>query len=147
MSVIQGLLSLTGRLLLVTIFVSSAIMGKILNFNATVALMTEHGVPLPTVALVGAIAFLLVGGVSVGLGLFTRLGATLLLIFLGSATYCFHDFWTIAPDQTAAVQAQMVQFLKNLALGGGMLFLIANGAGVGSLDRLIWRPAKADEDD
>ena len=60
-----------------------------------------------------------------------RIGATLLLVFLVLATYYFHDFWTFeGQDQ----QMQMIQFMKNMALMGAMLFIIANGPGPWSLD-------------
>ena len=74
----------------------------------------------------GAIAFLLVGSALVILGWKTRLGATLLLVFLGLATFYFHDFWNFRGE---AMKAQQQQFSKNLAIGGGLLLLIAHGPG------------------
>jgi putative oxidoreductase len=82
--------------------------------------------------LAGAIVFLLVGSVSVILGFKARFGATLLLVFLALATYYFHDFWTF--DDPQARQMQTIQFMKNLGLMGAMLFIMANGAGVMSVD-------------
>jgi putative oxidoreductase len=61
----------------------------------------------------------------------TRWGALLLLLFLLPTTYLFHDFWNLTGE---AAQGQQIQFMKNLALGGAMLFLIANGGGAWSLD-------------
>jgi putative oxidoreductase len=83
--------------------------------------------------LAGAIVFLIAGSLSVILGFKTRIGAGLLLVFLVLATYFFHDFWTLEDAQ--AQQAQMIQFMKNLALMGTMLFLMANGPGQMSLDQ------------
>jgi len=122
----QAVVSLLGRLMLVAIFLMSAVGNKIPNFNATVKAMNGEGVPLPAVALVGAIAFLLVGSALVILGWKTRLGATLLLVFLALATFFFHDFWNFSGD---AVNAQQIQFSKNLAIAGGLLLLIAHGPG------------------
>jgi putative oxidoreductase len=82
--------------------------------------------------LVGAIAFLLVGGASVVLGLYARFGALLLLVFLVLATYYFHGFWRLEDAQ--AQQEQTIQFMKNLSMMGAMLFIIANGPGAWSLD-------------
>ena len=90
------------------------------------------GIPAHKYLLCGAIVFLILGGLSVAAGLKARLGACMLLLFLIGATYYFHDFWNAEADQQPA---EMIQFLKNLALGGTMLFIIANGAGPGSLDR------------
>ena len=72
----------------------------------------------------------------------TKIGASLLLIFLILATYFFHDFWTFEGD---ARQQQMIQFLKNVSLMGTMLFLLANGPGATSLDTRKLRVAHEDD--
>ena len=82
--------------------------------------------------LVGAIVFLIAGSISVITGFKARIGAALLLVFLLLATYYFHDFWTL--DEPQAQQEQMIQFMKNLALMGAMLLIIANGSGPMSMD-------------
>ncbi|MDB5351011.1 MAG: yphA [Planctomycetota bacterium] len=129
---IQGVLAVLGRILLCTIFLMSAVGNDIPNFNAVAGYMAKEGVPYPRFLLAGAIAFLIVGSLSVILGFQARIGATLLLIFLALATYYFHDFWTINDPQ--AKQEQMIQFLKNLGLMGAMLLIIANGPGPMSVD-------------
>lgn len=138
MHAIRGLLSLSARLMIAAIFLASALEpkgGKIMNFNAVVELMAAKGVPSPTILLGGAIAFLVLGGVSLVLGYKARWGAFLLLVFLGAATYYFHPVWKLGPDTPPAeMRDQTIQFMKNLALMGTMLFLIANGTGPWSLD-------------
>ena len=127
----QGGLSVVARTMMTLIFLLSAVGNKIPQFSAVAEKMELEGVPVPGLMLVGAIGFLVVGSVSVIVGLWTRVGAGLLLVFLILATYYFHDFWAFeGPEQ----QAQMIQFMKNVSLMGGMLFLIANGAGGLSLD-------------
>jgi putative oxidoreductase len=123
-----------GRLLLCTIFVMSTIMNKIVNFSGTVTHMQKEGVPPARFALVGAIIFLIVGSISVIIGMKARIGALLLLVFLVLATYYFHDFWTFEGE---AAQEQTIQFMKNLALMGAMLFIIGNGAGPWSVDSYL----------
>jgi putative oxidoreductase len=135
MHAVRGFLSLLARLMLAAIFLMSAVAGKIMNFNGTVERMAAEGVPSPTILLGGAIAFLIVGGLSIVLGFWGRFGACLLLVFLGAATYYFHDFWKLPPDTPPErMQMEVISFLKNLALMGAMLFLIANGTGPWSLD-------------
>jgi len=85
---------------------------------------------------------LILGGLSIVLGYKARLGALLLLVFLGAATYYFHDFRKAAPEDQ---QREMIQFMKNLALMGTMVFFLANGTGPWSLDNR--RAASADEAD
>lgn len=130
---IQGLLAVLGRLMIATIFLMSAFGNKIPKFNDVVAFMTAEGVPQPKILLAGAIAFLILGGISIVLGYRARTGAFLLLVFLAAATYYFHDFWKLAPDDPDS-KNQMIQFMKNLSLMGTMVFLIANGPGPWSLD-------------
>jgi putative oxidoreductase len=131
MGVIQGLLALLGRIMIATIFLLSAVGNKIPKFNDVAGYMAAEGVPQPKILLAGAIAFLILGALSLVLGYKARLGAFLLLVFLGAATYFFHDFW-LAPAEKQ--QAEMIQFMKNLALMGTMVFIMANGAGPWSLD-------------
>ncbi len=128
---LQALVSIFGRLCLVTIFLMSALGNKIPNFNGVAAYMGSAGVPQPQVLLAGAIAFLIIGGVTVLLGWKARLGAGLLAVFLVLATYYFHDFWNLP---AAEQQNEMIQFMKNLGLLGAMLLIMANGPGAGSLD-------------
>ena len=140
MGIIQGILACVGRLMIAVIFLLSALGNKIWNFSNVAELMASKGMPQNIILgipahkylLCGAIVFLITGGLSVAIGFKARLGAFMLLLFLLAATYYFHDFWNAESDKQPA---EMIQFLKNLALTGTMLFIIANGAGPGSLDK------------
>lgn len=123
--------TLLGRLMIVTIFVLSAVGNKIPNFSGVASYMASEGVPAPQFLLAGAILFLIVGSVTVLLGYQARFGAGLLLTFLALATYYFHDFWNFQGQEQ---QMQMIQFLKNLSMMGTMVFLMANGPGPASVD-------------
>ncbi|MDG3006818.1 DoxX family protein [Paludisphaera mucosa] len=136
----QGLVSVAGRVALSTIFLLSAVGNKIPNFNQVSDLLGSKGLPAPKFLLLGAIAFLVAGSLSVIAGWKTRLGALLLFLFLLPTTYLFHDFWN-HPGQEG--QEQMIQFMKNLSMAGAMLFLIANGGGAWSLDSRRSQSAKA----
>lgn len=124
-------LNVLSRLLLVTIFILSAF-NKITGFSGVQGYMASKGMPLTALLLAGAIVFLLAGGFSVLLGYRARIGATLLIVFLIPATLIFHNFWGAAPE---AAQGEMIHFMKNLGLLGGLLHIVANGAGPGSLDQ------------
>ena len=129
---LQGIITVIGRIMLSMIFLMSAVGNKVPNFNQVAGYMASEGVPAAQLMLVGAIVFLIAGSVSVIVGFKARIGATLLLIFLVLATYFFHDFWTF--EDAAEKQQQMIQFMKNMALMGAMIFVIANGSGPMSLD-------------
>jgi putative oxidoreductase len=128
---IRGLVTVLGRILLCAIFLMSAVGNDIPEFKKTTEKMESIGVPYAQVMLAGAIVFLIAGSLSVILGYKAHFGATLLFVFLVLATYYFHAFWKEAGE---AQQVQMINFTKNVALMGAMLFIMANGAGPMSLD-------------
>lgn len=115
---------LAGRVLIATIFVISGY-GKIGGYEATQAYMAATGVPgglLPLVILTE-----LGGGMLIIAGLFTRYAAFALAGFSILSGILFHG--------DSADQMQQILFMKNLAMAGGLLFLVVNGAGSISLDR------------
>lgn len=154
-NVFQGVLTIAGRVLLALIFLMSAVGNKIPQFSSVVQTMENQGIPAPQIMLVGAIVFLLAGSLSIIVGFKARIGAALLLIFLVLASYYFHDFWTWPEEamwvlntneerRQSAQQLEMISFMKNLALMGAMLMIIANGPGPMSLDaRRVARPPQS----
>ena len=119
----QKYIPLLARICLSGIFLKAGV-NKLLAPAATQQAMAERGVPFPGILLIPTIAVLLVGGLSVLLGYKVRLGAWLLIGFLIPATLIFHTQFPV--EETA--------FLKNLGLMGGLLLLVAFGAGGISLD-------------
>jgi putative oxidoreductase len=116
---------LIGRVLLVAIFVMSGI-GKIMDPANTTAYMTAAGMPMASMFLVLAILAELGGSISVLLGYKTRWGALLLIVFTIPATLIFH---THLGDKI-----QMIMFMKNISMLGGLTLLLAGGPGAWSLD-------------
>ena len=131
---VRGFVSLLARLMIAVVFLS-AVINKVTQFSSTAAYMASEGVPNPKFALFGAIGLLLIGCLSVLLGAWTRIGAIALLVFLAAATFYFHDFWRFA--DAGQRQLQTIQFMKNLAIGGGLLSLVASGGGPWSVDGWI----------
>jgi len=122
---------LAGRILIALIFVFAGF-GKITGFEGTVGYIASKGLPLPQLAAIGAIIVELGGGIMLVLGLKTRWAAAAILIFTALAALIFHDFWAASPDQA---QNQMIHFMKNMAIVGGLLFVVIHGGGALSLDR------------
>lgn len=119
---------LAGRLLLAAIFLITGL-GKIGAYAATAGYMESAGIPgelLPAV-----IAFEVLAAIALVVGWKTRLTALLLAGFTLLSGLVFHSNF--------ADQIQMVMFLKNVAIAGGLLLLVANGAGALSLDRRFGR--------
>lgn len=121
---------LAARLGVGAIFLVSGL-GKLAAWSGTAAYAGSKGVP--EVLLAGATALELVGAISLLLGWKTRLGAGAILAFLVPVTLVFHAFW--AADG-AEVQAQLIQFLKNVGIGGGVTAILVAGPGTLSLDAL-----------
>ena len=122
---------LAGRILMALIYLRSGF-GKVTNFAATAGFMASKGMPMTEVLLVGAIVFELGGAVMLALGWKMRWGALLLILFTIPATLVFHDFWAV---DAAQYQNQLNHFLKNVAMVGGLVYMMAFGAGPLSLDK------------
>jgi putative oxidoreductase len=122
---------LLGRLMLAYIFVLSGY-GKIVGFAGTAGSMANYGMPMVEVLLVATIAIELVGGLMLVVGWKARWAALAIFLFIIPATLIFHAFWAVPQEQ---VMMQTIQFQKNLAIMGGMLFVFFCGPGRLSLDR------------
>jgi putative oxidoreductase len=119
----QNLTDLLGRILIAAIFLTSGI-HKIAAYAATQAYMESMGVPGALLPLV--IALEVLGSIAVILGYQTRLSAFLLAGFSVLAALLFH--------RQPGDPMQSILFMKNLALAGGFLLLVARGPGEWSLD-------------
>lgn len=121
---------LAGRTLLALIFILSGI-GKFMDWSSNVAYMETQGLVWIPLFLAAAAIVEIAGGLSVLTGTFARVGALLLFLYLIPVTLLFHDFWTL---EGAARQTQMINFLKNLSVMGGLLLVVGYGAGRMSVD-------------
>jgi len=117
---------LAGRLLLAYIFALSGY-GKIGGFAGTAKYMAAKGMPMVEVLLVGAILIELVGGLMLAVGWKARWAAWAIFLFIIPTTLIFHPAW--------ADPSQAIQFNKNLAIMGGMLYVAFMGPGRLSLDK------------
>ncbi len=132
-----GWLAPVGRVLLSLIFIMSAV-GKLQAWQGTAQMMADRGLPAPDVLLSVAVGLELVGGVLIVLGLYARWGAIVLLLFLVPVSLIMHNFWALPADQA---RDQMINFMKNVSIAGGLVFLLAVGAGPVSIDAMRERRA------
>jgi putative oxidoreductase len=113
------------RLLTAAIFIVSGL-GKIAAPAMTQAYIASAALPMPTFAYLIAIVIEVIGGLFLVIGFQTRATAAVLAAFVVATALSFHhDF---------ADQNQLVHFLKNIAITGGLLQVIAFGAGSFSFD-------------
>jgi len=123
--------ALLGRILLAGIFVISGFQ-KITGFGDTVGSIADKGLPLPQVLAVIAILIECVGGLAIIAGWKTRWAAAAFIVFLIVITPIFHGYWASPPDQ---MMEQQINFMKNVAILGGSLLLLAFGPGRYSVDK------------
>ena len=123
-------LLLAGRILLGWIFLASG-WAKINNIAGTTAYMAGLGLSPPEACAYFASIVELVLGVALILGLATRYAGIAAFIWVLIATAIAHRYWTYP---AAAQGAQYNNFLKNLAIMGGALYVFVYGAGSYSAD-------------
>jgi putative oxidoreductase len=120
---VQDLAAPIGRILLALMFVVAGL-NKISGYSGMQGYMDSMGVPGALLPLV--IVLEVAGGLLLMLGWHTRLTAFLLAGFTLLATLIFHS--------NLGDQTQMLFFMKNLSIAGGLLLVVSHGAGAYSID-------------
>ena len=118
-------LPFAGRLMIGLPFAMSGL-GKLAAFGATVGMISAAGLPFPPLAFAVAVVVELGGGLLLIAGYRTRYVAAALAIFALATAVSFHGNF--------ADQNQMIHFLKNVMMAGGLLQIVAFGAGALSVD-------------
>jgi putative oxidoreductase len=118
-------LAFAGRLLIGVPFAMSGL-NKLAAYGATTAMIGAVGLPVPPLAYAVAVAVELGGGLLLIAGFQTRIVAIALALFSLATALSFHSNF--------ADQNQMIHFLKDIAITGGLLQVASFGAGKFSLD-------------
>jgi putative oxidoreductase len=119
-----------GRILMGIFFIGGAIWHST-HWDIALAKTAATGVWRPDLILCVATVLMWVGSVSILLGIFTRIGALLLLIQMLITAFLFFPFWSLeAPERSIA----LMNFLIRIALCGGLFVLMGSGAGKVSID-------------
>ena len=133
---------LIGRVAMALLFLPSGV-EKLLHFDRFVGLLASRTLPFgthllfPEVWAILAVATEIAGPLLLLLGSGTRWASVLQALFVIVATVFSHRYWEF---EGAAHQAQAINFYKNLAIIGGLLFLRSSGAGAISWQGLRgWR--------
>ena len=122
-SIVNAGTQLTGRVLMSSIFIMAGI-NKISGYAGTQGYMESMGVPGALLPLV--ILLQVGGGLAVLSGWHTRIAAFLLAGFCVLSALIFHANF--------GDQAQSILFMKNMAMAGGLLFLVSGGKHAWSID-------------
>ena len=123
-------LALLGRVLLSAIFIQGGL-NKLLGMAGTIGYFTHMNLPVPQAAWAVAVFCELVCGIALLVGLLTRPAAMVLAAWcIATAVVAHADFGD---------REQMINFMKNVGLAGGMLYAAAFGAGRFSVDAMRTR--------
>jgi putative oxidoreductase len=115
-------LATVGRVILVSLFLLGGL-NKLLNYDATLAMMQRAGLNPAPLLLPAVIALELGGGALVAFGKrFAVPAALALAIFTIATNLVFHRFWAMS-GPVAALELSL--FFKNVAISGGLLFVAA----------------------
>ena len=118
-----NILDLIGRILISALFLLNGIF-KINNYDGTIGWMESFD--MPGILIIPAIILEIAGPILIIIGYKTKLAAGLLSLFCIATAVIFHNDF--------ADQMQFTSFLKNIALAGGFLLIVVNGAKDFSLD-------------
>ena len=129
-------LAFAGRLLIGVPFAMSGL-SKLAAYGATTAMIGAVGLPVPPLAFAVAVAVELGGGLLLIAGFQTRIVAIALAVFSLATALSFHSNF--------ADQNQMIHFLKNVMMAGGLLQVVAFGAGYFSIDSRVTKVRATNE--
>jgi putative oxidoreductase len=119
-------LPFVARLFIGLPFVVSGL-SKLAAYSATIGLIASSTIPLPPpLAYAGAVAVEIGCGLLIVAGYQTRIAGVMLAFFCLATAAFFHTNFA-DPNQT-------FHFIKNLVMTGGLLQVVANGAGAISID-------------
>jgi putative oxidoreductase len=114
-----------GRLLIAVIFLYSGFT-KIVAPGMVEGYIASVGLPAPVIGLILAILVELGGGILLVIGFQTRIVALVIALYCVATAVFFHrDFSNLD---------MQIHFLKNIAMAGGLLQIVAFGAGEFSMD-------------
>lgn len=116
------ILFLVGRIVLGVYYLFNAF-NHFRNLEMMTGYAASKGVPSPKLAVVATGVLLLLGGLSILLGYQPTIGVLLIVIFLVPVAFMMHNFWAVQDPQMKT--AEMVNFMKNIALAASALMFLA----------------------
>lgn len=131
MRLYQSFLALLGRICMGILFFWAG-WEKLMNLEGTMGYMASRQMPMVHFFLPAAIALQIVGSLSLITGYKARWGAALLILFIIPAAMIFHDFWNLQGQER---YIEKIMFMKDVAILGGLMMVVAFGPGKWSVDR------------
>ncbi|HUO91809.1 MAG TPA: DoxX family protein [Rhizomicrobium sp.] len=132
MSISEVISPFLGRLVIAWFFLSEA-WWRILDWEGTITLMHMKHIANAEPLLALLILFMALGGISILLGYHARTGALILFALTVVVSTLVHDYWKIANSVDREADYQL--FIRNIAIAGGLLFLVGMGPGPFAVDQ------------
>jgi putative oxidoreductase len=133
MNTFQSLAALLGRICIGLLFLWAGV-AKLQGLEGTMAYMASKHMPFISFFLPAAIAIQVLGALSLITGYYARWGAAMLIIFIIPASIIFHDFWNLEGSERLT---EMIMFMKDVGVLGGLLGIVAFGPGKYALNSCI----------
>ena len=131
----KDIFELMGRIFIAFVFIYEAL-DALVFFEKTKSTMSAYGVVWhQDFVLISLITILILGGLLVLIGYYASFGSMLLLLYWLPYTLIVYSFWD---DPLELKRLHALYFMRNLALCGGLMLLLANGAGKYSIKRLLF---------
>jgi uncharacterized membrane protein YphA (DoxX/SURF4 family) len=114
------------------LLLSRVILGLYFLFNSfnhfkNLSMLSQYAqsknVPFPKLAVIFTGILLLVGGLTILLGVYIEIGVFALTLFFLPVTFMMHNFWQVQDPQQKITEA--VNFMKNMAIWAGVLALLS----------------------
>ena len=125
LTAVQSIAPLAGRILIAPLFLLSGI-SKLTAPGATIGMIASAGLPFAALGFALAVLVEVGGSIALVVGYRTRVVAAVMALFTIATALAFHN--------NLADQNQFIHFFKNVAMAGGLLQVVAFGAGRFSLD-------------
>lgn len=133
-TLVKDLTDLIGRILIASVFLYEAY-DSIFFFEKNLNTLENYGITWnPRLWASLAIVMLVLGGITVLIGYFARVGAFLLLLYWLPFTFYVYSWWN---DPVELQRLHGLMFMRNLALCGGLFLLLSNGSGNYSVKKLV----------
>lgn len=130
----KDIADLIGRFLIAYLFLYE-VYETIGFYKHTKQTMTDYNITWnQDVLLIGVLLLLIIGGLLVLIGYLTNFGAFLLLLYWIPFTFIVYSFWN---DPEDIKRLHSLYFMRNMAVAGGLLLLMANGSGKYSVKRML----------
>ena len=112
---------LLSRLILALYFLFNGI-NNLIKINVLVEYLKTKKIPQPKLMILISSLLLIIGGITILLGIYVEIGILALTLFFLPVTFIMHNFWKIQEPEIRMIET--VNFMKNIVIWAGTLLLL-----------------------